>query len=66
MFEDDKPLNGENDTGGGVDVLAPNEPGLEGFNIVLIDKAGMLGDPAGQLTYDQFGKPVSNSLGGHH
>ena len=62
VFEDDNPLNGEADTGGGVDVLAPNEPGLGGFNIVLLDKAGMLGDAAGQLTYDEFGQPVSNSL----
>ena len=56
------PVNGENDTGGGVDVLAPNEPGLEGFNIVLLDQTGQFGDPAGQLTYDEFGQPVSNSL----
>ena len=64
VFEDDNPLNGENDTGGGVDVLAPNEPGLEGFNIVLLDQTGQFGDPAGQLTYDEFGQPVSNSLAG--
>ena len=64
VFEDDSPLNGENDTGGGVDVLAPNEPGLEGFNIVLLDQTGQFGDPAGQLTYDEFGQPVSNSLAG--
>jgi Bacterial cadherin-like domain len=64
VFEDDFPLNGENDTGGGVDVLAPNEPGLEGFNIVLLDQTGQFGDPAGQLTYDEFGQPVSNSLAG--
>ena len=31
VYEDDFPLNGENDAGGGVDVLAPNEPGLGGF-----------------------------------
>ena len=64
VFEDDNPLNGENDTGGGVDILAPNEPGLEGFNIVLLDQTGQFGDPAGQLTYDEFGQPVSNSLAG--
>src|SRR5882672_2320159 len=64
VFEDDNPLNGENDTGGGVDVLAPNEPGLEGFHIVLLDQTGQFGDPAGQLTYDEFGEPVSNSLAG--
>jgi hypothetical protein len=62
VFEDDNPLNGEQDTGGGVDILAPNEPGLEGFNIVLLDQTGQFGDPAGQLTYDEFGQPVSNAL----
>jgi hypothetical protein len=62
VFEDDYPVNGEQDTGGGVDVLAPNEPGLEDFNIVLLDQTGQFGDPAGQLTYDEFGQPVSNSL----
>ena len=62
VFQDDFPLNGENDTGGGVDVLSPNEAGLEGFNIVLLDQTGQFGDPAGQLTYDEFGMPVSNSL----
>ena len=64
VFEDDSPLNGEVDTGGGIDVLAPNEPGLGGFNIVLLDQAGALGDSAGQITYDMFGMPVSNSLAG--
>ena len=28
VFEDDFPLNGEHDAGGGIDVLSPNEPGL--------------------------------------
>ena len=40
VYEDDYPLNGENDAGGGVDVLAPNEPGLGGFEIKLFDQAG--------------------------
>ena len=44
VFEDDFPLNGEQDAGGGVDVLAPNEPGLGGFNIILWDDMG--GNPA--------------------
>ena len=39
VFEDDIPLNGEHDAGGGVDILAPNEPGLGGFNITLFDGA---------------------------
>jgi len=44
VFEDDFPLNGEQDGGGGVDVLSPNEPGLGGFNITLFDDAGGTGD----------------------
>lgn len=64
VFEDDNPLNGENDAGGGVDVLAPNEPGLGGFAITLFDQAGQLGDATGQITYDMFNMPVSNALAG--
>jgi hypothetical protein len=64
VFEDDNPLNGEQDAGGGVDVLAPNEPGLGGFEIRLMDDAGGTGDPTGQITYDMFNMPISNSLAG--
>ncbi|MBI3449616.1 MAG: hypothetical protein HY049_11965 [Acidobacteria bacterium] len=64
VFEDDNPLNGEVDAGGGVDILAPNEPGLGGFNIVLLDQAGGLGDSTGQPTYDMFNMPLSNALAG--
>jgi hypothetical protein len=64
VFEDDHPLNGEHDASGGVDVLAPNEAGLGGFNITIIDLVGMSGDSAGQLTYDEFGQPLSNALAG--
>ena len=64
VFEDDFPTNGEQDTGGGVDVLAPNEPGLGGFNITMIDDVGGSGDAAGQMTYDMFGNPLSNALAG--
>jgi hypothetical protein len=64
VYEDDYPLNGENDAGGGVDILAPNEAGLGGFQIVLLDQAGALGDSTGQITYDMFNMPVSNSLAG--
>ena len=63
-FEDDWPLNGENDAGGGVDVLATNEPGLGGFAITLNDQAGGFGDSTGQPTYDMFNMPLSNSLAG--
>jgi uncharacterized repeat protein (TIGR01451 family) len=65
VFEDDNPLNGENDAGGGVDVLAPNEPGLGGFEVKLFDQAGQLGDATGQITYDEFNEPVSNALAGY-
>ena len=64
VFEDDFPLNGEQDAGGGVDVLSPNEPGLGGFNITLFDDAGGTGDATGQMTYDMFNMPLSNSLAG--
>ena len=64
VFEDDYPMNGEHDAGGGVDVLAPNEPGLGGFNITLFDDVGGTGDAAGQMTYDMFNMPLSNALAG--
>ncbi len=64
VFEDDFPLNGEQDGGGGIDVLSPNEPGLSGFNITLFDDAGGTGDATGQMTYDMFNYPLSNSLAG--
>ena len=64
VFEDDFPLNGEQDAGGGVDVLAVNEPGLGGFNIQLWDAMGGNGDFTGQMTYDMFNQPLSNSLAG--
>ena len=54
VFEDDFPLNGEHDGGGGIDVLSPVEPGLGGFNIKLFDDAGGTGDATGQMTYDMF------------
>ncbi len=64
VFEDDFPLNGEQDGGGGIDVLSPNEPGLGGFNIILQDDAGGTGDATGQPTYDMFNMPLVNSLAG--
>src|SRR5262249_19344565 len=64
VFEDDFPLNGEHDAGGGVDVLAPQEAGLGGFQITLFDDAGGTGDATGQPTYDMFNMPLSNSLAG--
>jgi hypothetical protein len=64
VFEDDFPLNGEVDSGGGVDVLAPNEPGLGSFQIHLWDAMGQNGDFTGQMTYDMFNQPLSNALAG--
>jgi hypothetical protein len=64
VFQDDFPLNGEQDGGGGIDVLSPNEPGLGGFNITLFDDAGGSGDATGQMTYDMFNQPLDNSLSG--
>jgi hypothetical protein len=64
VFEDDYPLNGEHDAGGGVDILSPNEPGLGGFQITLQDDAGGTGDATGTPTYDMFNMPLSNSLAG--
>jgi hypothetical protein len=64
VFEDDFPLNGEQDGGGGNGTIAPIEPGLGGFNIVLWDTFGGLGDVTGQNTYDMFNQPLSNSLAG--
>ena len=65
VFEDDNPLNGENDAGGGVSTISPFEPGLGGFEVKLFDQAGQLGDNTGQITYDEFNEPVSNSLAGY-
>ncbi|PYX47562.1 MAG: hypothetical protein DMG83_04330 [Acidobacteria bacterium] len=64
VFEDDFPLNGEQDGGGGIDVLSPNEPGLGGFTLKLFDDAGGTGDATGQMSYDMFNMPLSNSLAG--
>jgi hypothetical protein len=64
VFEDDYPLNGEQDGGGGNGTVAPIEPGLGGFNLVLWDTYGGLGDVTGQNTYDMFNQPLSNSLTG--
>ena len=66
VFEDDFPLNGENDAGGQVadNQLGTEEPGLGGFEITLFDDAGGTGDATGQMTYDMFNMPLSNSLAG--
>jgi hypothetical protein len=65
VFEDDFPLNGEHDAGGGTGAVnTNNEPGLGGFEITLFDDAGGTGDATGQLTHDMFNQPLSNSLAG--
>ncbi|HEX8808544.1 MAG TPA: hypothetical protein VF760_06075, partial [Xanthobacteraceae bacterium] len=64
VFEDDFPLNGEQDGGGGGGVVAPIEPGLGGFEIIVWDTYGGLGDFTGQDTHDAFNMPLSNSLAG--
>ncbi len=64
VFEDDFPLNGEQDAGGGIDVIATNEPGLGEFEIILWDDMGASGDVTGQMTHDMFNMPLSNSLAG--
>jgi len=64
VFEDDFPLNGEQDAGGGVDALSPQEPGLGDFNLIMWDAMGGSGDFTGQMTYDMFNQPLSNSLDG--
>ena len=64
VFEDDFPLNGEQDAGGGPACDCANEPGLGGFNIVLWDTYGGLGDVTGQNTNDMFNQPLSNCLAG--
>ncbi|MBI1425266.1 MAG: hypothetical protein GC149_17605 [Gammaproteobacteria bacterium] len=55
VFEDSGPTNG------GVD---DNEPGLGGFTVNLFDTRGSTGDPAGQVTYDLAGMPLTNALAG--
>jgi hypothetical protein len=59
VFEDDAPLNGEHDVGGN-----NNEPGLGGFQVELWDEMAQSGDFTGQMTYDIFNMPLSNSLNG--
>jgi hypothetical protein len=53
IFEDNSPTNNDYDA---------NEVGLGGFEIIVNDVAGRSGDPVGQVTYDAFNMPLTNSL----
>jgi hypothetical protein len=65
VFEDDFPLNGEHDSGGGTGAVnTNNEPGLGQFQIHLWDAMGGNGDFTGQMSYDMFNQPLTNSLAG--
>ncbi len=65
VFEDDAPLNGEHDSTGGAGGVNTNlEPGLGQFQIHLWDAMGGNGDFTGQMTYDMFNQPLTNSLDG--
>ena len=65
VFEDDFPLNGEQDGGGGTgNVNTNNEPGLGQFQIHLWDAFGGNGDFTGQMGFDMFNQPLTNSLAG--
>ncbi len=64
VFEDDFPLNGEPDTGGGVDTNPTQEVPLGDFQVVLWDDAGASGDATGQMHHDMFNEPLTNSLNG--
>ncbi len=64
IFEDDYPLNGEPNGGGGIDVLANQEAGLGDFQFEIWDTFGGVGDFTGQMTYDMFNVPLTNSLNG--
>ncbi len=64
VFEDDYPLNGEPDTGGGADAFPTLEVPLGDFQIEVWDPAGGIGDFTGQMTYDMFNMPLGNALNG--
>jgi hypothetical protein len=65
VFEDDFPLNGEQDGGGGTGgVNTNNEPGLGQFQIHMWDAMGGNGDFTGQMGFDMFNQPLVNSLAG--
>ena len=64
VFEDDFPLNGEQDGGGGSGRAVAQRAGSGQFNLLLMDAMGGNGDFTGQMTYDMFNQPLTNSLAG--
>ncbi len=65
VFQDDFPLNGEHDAGGGTGAVnTNNEPGLGQFQLHMWDAFGGNGDFTGQMSYDMFNQPLTNSLAG--
>ncbi len=57
VFEDNNPVNGDIDG-------TEETQGLGGFQIILQDVQGATGDPSGQMTYDMYNNPLTNSLNG--
>jgi hypothetical protein len=55
LYEDNNPTNGATD---GAEI----NQGLGGFGVILLDVAASSGDAIGQMTYDAFNMPLTNSL----
>lgn len=53
VFHDNAPINNAPDL--------PEEPGLEGFSVVLYDAAGRYGQAGGQILKDALGNPLGTS-----
>ncbi|HUW62024.1 MAG TPA: SdrD B-like domain-containing protein [Candidatus Bathyarchaeia archaeon] len=53
VFEDLYPLNNQEDL--------PNETGLEGFKVILIEAGGTYGASGGQMMMDIFGNPLGTT-----
>ena len=57
VFEDDHPINGAPDL--------PDEAGLEGFFVELIEAGGTFGMSGGQVTQDAYGNPLGTTYAGN-
>ncbi len=53
VFEDSTPINNEPDL--------PEERGLEGFSLVLVDAGGTYGISGGQISQDAYGNPLGTT-----